>query len=68
LYDKFVGFLGDMEKIEKGISTIDGAYKDAFKKLSSGSGNLIISTQKIRKLGLNTKKQIPEKFIEDEIE
>ena len=68
LYDKFVGFLGDMEKIEKGISTIDDAYKNAYKKLSSGSGNLINSTQKIRKLGLNTKKQIPEKFIEDETE
>ena len=68
LYEKFVGFLEDMEKIEKGITSIDDAYKNAFKKLSSGSGNLINSTQKIRKLGLNTKKQIPEKFLEDTIE
>jgi len=66
LYEKFVGFLTDMEKIEKGIANTDKAYKDAINKLQSGSGNLIRSTEKIRKLGLNTKKQIPEKFINDE--
>lgn len=63
LYEKFVGFLSDMEKIEKGIINIDSAYKSAINKLQSGSGNLIHSTEKIRKLGLNTKKKIPDKFI-----
>ena len=64
LYEKFVGFLDDMDKIERGISQIDGAYKNAINKLKTGSGNLIRRTENMKKLGLNTKKQIPEKFLE----
>ncbi len=68
LYDKFVGFVGDMEKINKGITQADTAYKAAMNKLSDGSGNLIRSTEKIRKLGLTTKKQLPESYLRDQIE
>ena len=65
LYDKFVGFLEDMDKIERGISQIDNAYKGAFNKLKSGTGNLIKRTESIRELGVKTSKKIPEKFIEE---
>ncbi|MDA9262081.1 DNA recombination protein RmuC, partial [Flavobacteriales bacterium] len=65
LYEKFVGFLDDMEKIERGISQVDGAYKNAINKLKTGSGNLIRRTENMKKLGLNPKKQISEKFLED---
>ena len=65
LYEKFVGFLEDMEKIEKGINQVDTAYKGALNKLKSGTGNLIKRTEKMRKLGLETKKHIPEKFLEE---
>lgn len=65
LYEKFVGFLDDMEKIERGITQVDGAYKNAINKLKTGSGNLIRRTENMKKLGLNPKKQISEKFLED---
>ena len=65
LYDKFVGFLEDMDKIERGISQIDSAYKGAINKLKSGTGNLVKRTESIRELGVKTSKQIPEKFIEE---
>jgi DNA recombination protein RmuC len=65
LYEKFVGFLEDMEKIERGISQVDGAYKNAINKLKTGSGNLIRRTENMKKLGLNPKKQISEKFLEE---
>jgi DNA recombination protein RmuC len=65
LYEKFVGFLDDMEKIERGISQVDGAYKNAINKLKTGSGNLIRRTENMKKLGLNPKKQISEKFLEE---
>ncbi len=70
LYDKFVGFLGDMEKIGKYIDQSQKAYQDAFKKLQYGSGNLISKAEKIKKLGAKTKssKQIDSKFLgEDEL-
>lgn len=71
LYDKFVGFLGDMEKIGKHLEQTQKAHDDAFKKLQYGSGNLIGKVEKIKKLGAKTKgnKQIDSKFLgaEDEL-
>lgn len=69
LYDKFVGFLEDMDKIGKHIGMTQKAHEDAFKKLQYGSGNLIGKVEKIKKLGAKTKsnKQIDSKFLgEDE--
>jgi len=70
LYDKFVGFLEDMQRIEKGIETSTKAYQDAIGKLSTGTGNIVKRIQNIQKLGAKTnkEKQIPAKFIgiEDE--
>lgn len=68
LYDKFVGFLTDMERIGKHLDQTQKAHDDAFKKLQYGSGNLIGKVEKIRKLGAKTKgnKQIDDRFLGDE--
>ncbi len=68
LYDKFVGFLSDMEKIGKHLELSQKAHEDAFKKLQYGSGNLIGKVEKIKKLGAKTKssKQIDSKFLGEE--
>ena len=68
LYDKFVGFLEDMQKIEKGIEASGKAYQDAINKLNTGSGNLIKRIENIKKLGAKTnkEKQIPAKFLEND--
>jgi DNA recombination protein RmuC len=70
LYDKFVGFLADMEKIGKHLDLTQKAHDDAFKKLQFGSGNLIGKVEKIKKLGAKTKanKQIDSKFLEETVE
>jgi DNA recombination protein RmuC len=60
LYDKFVGFVEDLKKIESSIEQADKAYKNAFNKLQSGSGNLIRRAEKIRELGIKTSKSLPE--------
>lgn len=66
LYDKFVLFLNDIEKIGKSIDATKNAYDDAMNKLKTGSGNLIKRASDIQKLGAKTQKQIPEKFIVDD--
>ncbi len=70
LYDKFVGFLDDMEKIGKNLLLTQKAHEDAFKKLQYGSGNLINKVEKIKKLGAKNKasKQIDAKFLADDDE
>jgi len=67
LYDKFVGFLNDMEKIGKHIDQTQKAHDEAFKKLQYGTGNLIGRVEKIKKLGAKTKsgKQINPRFLDD---
>ena len=65
LYDKFVGFITDLEKIEKGLKTSQDAYNGAVNKLKTGSGNLIGRAEKIRILGAKTSKQIDTKYLDE---
>jgi DNA recombination protein RmuC len=66
LYDKFVGFIEDMDKIGKSIDASRTAYDGAINKLHKGSGNLVKRAQDIEKLGAKTTKQIASKFIEND--
>lgn len=58
LYDKFVGFVDNLKKIEDGLKKSQNAYDNAWKQLSDGSGNLIGRAEKIRQLGAKTSKQL----------
>ena len=58
LYDKFVGFVGDMEKIGKSIDTAHNQYESAMNKLTSGKGNLVRQVEKFRTLGVQPNKRI----------
>ena len=59
LYDKFVGFVEDMKKIETGIEQLEKSYQSAMNKLQYGSGNLIRRAENIRGLGIKTAKRLP---------
>lgn len=66
LYDKFVGFLDDFQKVGNQITSTQKSWDAAMNKLSSGKGNLINSAQKIRKLGAAATKNIPQEFLNDD--
>lgn len=66
LYDKFVNFVGDLEKVGKKQQEASSAYSDALNKLSNGKGNLITSAEKLKILGVKTKKQLDKKYLDDE--
>ncbi|WP_114939611.1 DNA recombination protein RmuC [Mucilaginibacter endophyticus] len=66
MYDKFVGFLSDMDSIGKNINQTQSSYNNAVNKLSEGRGNLTITAEKIKKLGAKADKQIDQKFIGEE--
>jgi DNA recombination protein RmuC len=65
LYDKFVGFIADMEKIGKGISATQNTYNDAMNKLQTGNGNLISRVESIKKLGAKTSKELPKMMLDE---
>jgi DNA recombination protein RmuC len=63
MYDKFVGFLTDMDGIGRNLKQTQDAYDKAINKLSDGRGNLTITAEKIKKLGAKANKQIDDKYV-----
>ncbi len=58
LYDKFVGFVDDLEQIGKRLDQAQSSYHDAFNKLKSGKGNLIKAAERVKELGVKPSKAI----------
>jgi len=64
LYDKFVGFIDDMEKLGQRIDQAQTSYHDAFNKLKTGKGNLIRTAERVRELGVKPSKTLPTGFLD----
>lgn len=65
LYDKFVGFVEDMDRIQNAIQASQKAYTEAYSKLTSGRGNLVSQAQSLKTLGIKTKKELSSSMVED---
>ncbi|MCC2599597.1 DNA recombination protein RmuC [Sphingobacterium sp. FBM7-1] len=63
LYDKFVGFLNDMQQLENHLSRATEKHQEAMRKLSSGSGNVIKKVENLKQLGAKANKQIDPKYL-----
>ena len=70
LYDKFEGFIADLTNVGKKMDEAKAEYKGAMNKLFEGKGNLIVSVEKLKKMGAKSKKSLPQNIIEraEEIE
>nr|WP_320118114.1 DNA recombination protein RmuC [uncultured Marinifilum sp.] len=64
LYDKFVGFVDDMQNLGRQMDTTKKTYSAAMNKLSDGKGNLVRNAEKIRELGAKVKKKLPQNLID----
>lgn len=64
LYDKFRGFVEDMDKIGKQLDSCRQTYTGAMNKLTQGRGNLIVQAQQLTELGVQVKKELPRSVIE----
>jgi len=67
LYDKFVNFVQDLEKVGKSIETAQSNYSNALSKLHTGKGNLVRTSEKLKDLGIKTQKSLPDHLIEDDL-
>jgi len=63
LYDKFVGFLNDMQQLENHLQKASEKHQDAMKKLATGSGNVIRKIENLKQLGAKANKQIGDRFL-----
>ena len=64
LYEKFVGFVSDVEEVGRRLDAAQVSYGDAYDKLTRGRGNLIRQVERIRELGLKPAKSLPPQLIE----
>jgi DNA recombination protein RmuC len=65
LYDKFVGFVNDLERVGDQIESTRKAYDGAHNKLVSGKGNLVSRAQALIDLGVKSRKQLPANVIQE---
>ena len=67
LYDKFVGFVTNLESVGSSLVGAKNAYDEACRQLSTGPGNLVRQVEMLRKLGVapKTRKQIPIRLLDE---
>lgn len=59
LYDKFVGFVNDMQTVEQSLGKASEAYASAMSKLHTGRGCIVSKVENLKKLGARTSKTLP---------
>jgi DNA recombination protein RmuC len=63
LYDKFEGFIGDLTKVGNKMRDAQSEYQNAMGKLFEGRGNMIVTIEKLKKMGAKAKKALPENVL-----
>lgn len=63
LYDKFVGFVSNLDDVGEHLQKAQHKYAEAWKQLSTGNDNLVLQATKLKGLGLKTKKDLPAEVV-----
>lgn len=63
LYDKFHGFIGDMQSLGTQLETAQRRYGSAMEKLSEGRGNIVRQVEQLKEMGAKTTKALPAALI-----
>jgi len=64
LYDKFVGFLADMDNVERSLTRAVEAHAGARRALASENGNIVRRVERLRDLNVRTKKEIGQAWLD----
>jgi DNA recombination protein RmuC len=65
LYDKFVGFVTDLQKVGDHLDKSQKVFGEAMGKLTLGSGNLVSKVETLKKLGAKATKEIDSRLLEE---
>ena len=66
LYKKFDSFIEDLKKVGKSLDIATNTYNEAFKKLSSGRGNLINQATMLKKVSnIKPKKELDASLVDE---
>jgi len=65
MYDKFSGFVQDMDDIGSKLEAVSRTHDSALKKLTAGRGNLVARAEKLKLMGAKTSKALPVEYLND---
>lgn len=65
LANSIVAFLEDLDSVGKGLNNALNSYNSAVKRFSTGNNNVTTLANRLSKLGLKAKKQIPARFVSE---
>lgn len=63
LYDKFVGFIANLQDVGDHLQKAQNKYGEAYKQLSTGNDNLVTQANKLKELGVKAKKSLSEELV-----
>lgn len=64
LYDRLVGFVGELQKVGQRLGDAQAAFAEAQKKLSEGRGNVIRQAEMLKELGVKPGKALPAALVD----
>lgn len=64
LYDHFVRFVADLEKIGEHLDRTRHCYDQAYKRLTTGRGNLVRRAEGLRQLGISNSRELSSSTLE----
>ena len=64
LYDKFVGFVRDLEEVGSRLNHAQESYEGAMGKLKTGKGNILKQVEQLKEMGAKTGKSLPAEALE----
>lgn len=71
LYDRFVSFAADLDKLGERLRQAGESYDSAWSRLATGRGNLVRQAEMLRELGVKPSKTLPaevrERALEDDV-
>lgn len=65
LYDKFAGFVENLQAVGDRLRQAQLSYESALSQLSTGAGNLLRQTEQLRELGARNSKQVDRNLLEE---
>ena len=68
LYDKFAGLIEDLTDIGNKLDQTRKSYESSMNKLATGKGNLVGRVQKLKELGVKTRKTLPDNLLQRTLE
>jgi DNA recombination protein RmuC len=64
LYEKFVGFVENLSDIGVSLDKAKTSYDKAYGQLKDGRGNLVEQAEKLKEMGVKTKKTLPSNLLQ----